>query len=592
MFDVACWIAALVIAGLVRYQVVENRVLHSRGLVLSIAIVIVLQIGIGRLLVYRHRWLVGSFEEAVALSVTIASSGTTLLIIVLLFLRSTISAGSVLVSIPLCLVLALGGRSLYRFGNSRQRTGVHEPSALRQRAIVFGAGTAGILLVESSQADPDSRYELVAMIDDDPAKQYLRIRNIRVEGSRRELKQLIERRHAQVLIVAVSKVAGEVLREVTEVAQSAGVEVRILPPLSELFEGRVGIDDLRPVKLEDFLGRGQISIDATSVRDLIAGRRVLVTGAGGSIGSEICRQIASYDPMSLIMLERDESALHQVQLSIEGKALLDSRNLVVCDIRDREALDGVFAEHRPEVVFHAAALKHLPLLEMWPAEAIKTNVWGTENVLLAAEASGVGVFVNISTDKAADPISVLGYSKRVAERLTANVGARATGRYLSVRFGNVLGSRGSVLTAFQSQIMHGGPATVTDPDVTRYFMTIAEAVQLTLQAGVLGDDGSALVLEMGDPILIREVAERMIAQSGKPIEIVYTGLRFGEKLHEDLFAKTETVRVPVHPLIMSTQVPTVDERDVADLLVRGENAAIIDSLKHLAVPGTPVIGHS
>jgi FlaA1/EpsC-like NDP-sugar epimerase len=256
-----------------------------------------------------------------------------------------------------------------------------------------------------------------------------------------------------------------------------------------------------------------------------------------------------------VLLDRDESALHAVQLSIEGRALLDSRHLVVCDIRDTDRVTQIFEEHRPEVVFHAAALKHLPLLQMHPEEALKTNVWGTQVLVDASLATGVQRFVNISTDKAADPCSVLGYSKRLAERLTAAAADHGDGVFLSVRFGNVLGSRGSVVTAFEKQIEAGGPITVTDPDVTRYFMTVEEAVQLVIQAGAVGRDGEALVLDMGEPVRIDDVAKRLIAESNRSIEIVYTGLRDGEKLHEVLFGTGEVGSSPSHPRISHVEVP-------------------------------------
>jgi FlaA1/EpsC-like NDP-sugar epimerase len=249
------------------------------------------------------------------------------------------------------------------------------------------------------------------------------------------------------------------------------------------------------------------------------------------------------------MLDRDESALHQVQLSLEGRALLDGRHIALCDIRDKGAVDEVFAEHQPDVVFHAAALKHLPLLEMWPAEAVKTNVLGTQNLLDVAEAYSVGRFVNISTDKAANPTSILGFSKRIGERLTAHAATSAGTSYLSVRFGNVLGSRGSVLPTFQAQIEAGGPLTVTHPDVTRYFMTVEEAVELVIQAGAIGSGGEILVLDMGEPVSIAKVAAAMAATARKPIEIVYTGLRPGEKLQEELFADDEEIHRRVHPMI-------------------------------------------
>jgi FlaA1/EpsC-like NDP-sugar epimerase len=332
----------------------------------------------------------------------------------------------------------------------------------------------------------------------------------------------------------------------------------LLPSVSELFGARVDPSQIRPVTHADLLGRGEVDTDVESIAGYVSGKRVLVTGAGGSIGSELSRQLYRFAPSSLILLDRDESALHAVQLSIEGRALLDSRNLVVADIRDVDRMAEVFDEHQPHVVFHAAALKHLPLLEMHPGEALKTNVWGTHTLVEAANASGVERFVNVSTDKAADPTSVLGYTKRLAERVTAEAAIGSDGVFLSVRFGNVLGSRGSVLKAFAAQIAAGGPVTVTDIDVTRYFMTVEEAVQLVIQAGAVGRPGEALVLDMGEPIRIDDVAKRLIAEADRPIEIVYTGLRNGEKLHEVMLGADEIGESPCHPRICHVAVPTID----------------------------------
>lgn len=280
------------------------------------------------------------------------------------------------------------------------------------------------------------------------------------------------------------------------------------------------------------------------------------------------------------MLDRDESALHALQLSITGRATLDTPDLVLGDIRDCEFLNQLFDDRKPEVVFHAAALKHLPLLEQYPLEAWKSNVIGTWNVLQAAVASNVEVFVNISTDKAANPESALGYSKRIAERLTATIDEGASGRYVSVRFGNVLGSRGSVLATFAEQIASGGPITITHPDVTRYFMTIPEAVQLVIQAAAFGDSGDALVLDMGEPISILLVAEQLIEQAQKPTQIVYTGLRKGEKLHEDLFSNYENGKPTQHPLITRVKVPKLDVKNVVAVT---ESTLTIDDLKDFAV---------
>ena len=316
--------------------------------------------------------------------------------------------------------------------------------------------------------------------------------------------------------------------------------------------------------------------DVASVREHIAGQRVLVTGAGGSIGAELCRQLHQLGPAQLIMLDRDESALHAVQLMLHGRALLDSEETVLADIRDRRRVREVFERFRPGIVFHAAALKHLPLLERCPAEALKSNVLGTLTVLEAAADHGVHSFVNISTDKAANPVSVLGYSKRITERLTADMSARAGGRFLSVRFGNVLGSRGSVLTALSAQVAAGGPVTVTDPEVRRYFMLADEAVHLVLQAAAIGRGGEVLVLDMGEPVRIADMARRMAASSGREVDIVFTGLRPGEKLSEDRLGPGESDLRPYHPLISQVPVPPLSADEVTAL----DPDADADSLCH------------
>lgn len=323
---------------------------------------------------------------------------------------------------------------------------------------------------------------------------------------------------------------------------------------------------LASLDLHGLIGARPTTTDLAGVDELVRGRRVLVTGAGGSIGSELCRQLARFDPAEVIMLDRDETALQHVQVSVAGHGLLDTRDVVLADIRDAEAISRVFADRRPDVVFHAAALKHLPMLEQYPDEAWKTNVLGTQNVLLAAVAADVPTLVNISTDKAANPTSVLGQTKRIAERLTAWTAAENGLDYVSVRFGNVLGSRGSMIPLFADLIRAGRPVTVTHPDATRYFMTIPEACHLVIQAAAIAEPGEVLVLDMGEPVRILEVAKRMLEELGGSSEIVFSGLRPGEKLHEDLIGNGETERRPVHPKISHASVPPLPpiELDAAD----------------------------
>jgi FlaA1/EpsC-like NDP-sugar epimerase len=367
------------------------------------------------------------------------------------------------------------------------------------------------------------------------------------------------------VLMAVPSAEKDFVQRVADLCTKGDLTLLVLPTVAEVFGAPV-VRDIRPVTPADLLGRAEATIDPEAVRAYVRGRRVLVTGAGGSIGSELCRQLAKYEPAVLVMLDRDESALQHVQLSLDGRGLLDTPNLVLADIRDKARLVDVFSHHRPEVVFHAAALKHLPLLEGAPEEAWKTNVVGTQHVLDAALASGVEYFVNISTDKAANPISVLGLSKRLTERLTSAASQSTSSTYVSVRFGNVLGSRGSVLTTFRTQAAAGGPITVTHPEVTRFFMSIEEAVRLTKYAAAIGTSGEAMVLDMGTPVRIADVAGRFANQQDPPLSIVFTGLRPGEKVHEDLFNDDECGDRRVHPLISHVDVPPLAFEHLMDFV--------------------------
>ncbi|TNM44247.1 polysaccharide biosynthesis protein [Nocardioides albidus] len=507
---------------------------------------------------YRGRAIVGGTDETLLLgAVALITSALASLANVLIDpqpIARSVTFGAPLIAVVIMIV----ARAMWRA--AAVRSGI-DLTVRPARTVVVGAGEAGPQLIRS-MLSPGSPYLPVAFVDDDPWRRHLRLHGVAVHGTIADLERVIEKTDAQCVVIAIPSAHSDLIREVSARCTSAGVEVKVLPSVSELFGGRVSIRDVRDINIADLLGRSAIETDISSIAHFLNGKRVLVTGAGGSIGSELARQIAKWHPAELMMLDRDESGLHGVQLSIHGRALLDSPDVILCDIRDADALNRIFEERRPEVVFHAAALKHLPMLEQYPLEAVKTNVIGTANVLEAARRVDVERFVNISTDKAAEPTSVLGYSKRVAERLTADYAARAEGSYISVRFGNVLGSRGSVLTTFAAQIAQGGPVTVTHPDVTRYFMTVAEAVQLVLQAGAIGTDGEVLILDMGEPVRIDDVARELIRQSGRKIEIVYTGLRDGEKMDEILRSGGEADQRPVHPLISHVRVAEVSARDV------------------------------
>ena len=519
--------------------------------------------------IFQGGYIIGSRDEALVIAKAVIYTGTITLIISLLWPGSRLLPLSTVLGGTIGALMGnIGVSMVVRLARESSRKPVSG-----ELALIFGAGTNAQQLIDSMLSNPDSPYLPVGVLDDNPKLSYLKIRNIPYLGNRTSIQDAVRDTGATTLIIAVVDGSGDLYRSLNATATAANMKVKILRPLSTLFDASVGIEDLSDIDITDLLGRVQLDTDVESIAGYITGKRVLVTGAGGSIGSELCRQIQRFAPDELIMLDRDESALHGLQLSITGRALLDSDDVVLADIRDSQALDALFEDRKPEVVFHAAALKHLPMLEQYPSEAWKTNVFGTLNVLHAAQQSGVDVFVNISTDKAANPESVLGYTKRIAERLTSAYDSHHQGRYVSVRFGNVLGSRGSVLETFVKQIAQGGPLTVTHPEVTRYFMTIPEAVQLVIQAAAFGQSGEALVLEMGTPVKIVEVAQQLIDMSHKHIEIVFTGLRKGEKLHEHLTGSHELLQETRHNLIKRVEVPPIP--------ISGISAVDIDAVENV-----------
>ncbi len=538
----------------------------------------VLQIGFGWVVrLHQGRAALGSFEEMLLLGGVTVSVGFVVTVANAVASQSLVPRSVPVAAAFMTLVLVAWSRATWR--RLREVDVRIQPDERSTPVLIFGAGDGGQQLVDSMLRDPQRAWRPVGLLDDDPHKRHRRLRGVPVLGTSTDLPDVVARTGCRTLVVAIPSANAELMRSLESSAGSLGLELKVLPGVGEILGGRVAVSHIRDLEMSDLLGRHQIDTDVASVADYLTGRRVLVTGAGGSIGSELCRQIHQFHPAQLIMLDRDESALHAVQLSIHGRAMLDTPDVVLADIRDTQRMFEIFEQRQPEVVFHAAALKHLPMLEQYPAEAVKTNVWGTFAVLDAAKAAGVRRFVNISTDKAANPVSVLGYSKRLAEGLTAAAAAETGDTFLSVRFGNVLGSRGSVLTAFTAQIEAGGPVTVTDPDVTRYFMTVQEAVQLVIQAAAIGEAAEALVLDMGSPVRIDDVARRLIDMSGRSVEVVYTGLREGEKVHEELFGAGEADRRPVHPLLSHITVPAVEPAMVQAFDLWGGPRSVVEALR-------------
>ncbi len=548
-WDATGWLLACAAAIELRYEFNANLDQLYQGLLVGI-IFAALQLLLGYFFyLYRGRYRIGSVDEIVGLVIAVTA--------IALFGTAVIAAlqpAGVPRSLPvlagvIVLVWMLAGRLTLRV--YRERIRASHPGA---RTLIYGAGQAGDQILRLMSSDDKHVFHPVGFLDDDANKKQLRMMGIRVLGTGSDLERIVIDNQIEAVVVAFLGVSASELRNLTERCSRLEVDLRVVPTASALMAGSVRLQDLSAVTLEDLLGRQPISTDENVIAAFLTGRKVLITGAGGSIGSELARQVSRYQPSRLVLLDRDESALQAVELALDGQGLLDPDLLVLADIRDVDSLYEIFKIKQPEIVFHAAALKHLSLLEAYPQEAYKTNVLGTMNVLEAALAATVETFVNISTDKAANPSCVLGTSKLVTERLAAGASSLSDGRYLSVRFGNVLGSRGSVINTFRSQIDSGGPVTLTDPEVTRFFMTVQEAVHLVLQAAAQGAGGKTLILDMGEPVKISSVAQQLIEASGKDIEIRLVGLRPGEKLHEELVGDNETLMPTQHPRISMVEI--------------------------------------
>jgi FlaA1/EpsC-like NDP-sugar epimerase len=561
LFDGVWWAFAVVATVWLRYQYdVTQAFTPNTALVAGLAVTLHIAVGclFGPYLVSHVR---GSFEEVVAVARAALITSLALMCWALLVDPVVVPRSVPAVAGAMALIAMLATRFVVRAYRAH-RAGRRDADS---RVIVFGAGVAGRRLVHNMLYDEDSTFRPVALVDDDRRKRKLSVDGVRVRGSRAAIPKIAQTTDATLLVVAIPSADAVLMREVREIAEGANLRVKVLPTIDHILGNNPQVQDLRDIDLEDLLGRRAIELDQAAIADQITGKVVLVTGAGGSIGAELCRQIARFVAARLLLLDRDESALHSTQLSLTGRGLLEGDDLLLADIRDQATVRRMFAETKPDIVFHAAALKHLSLLEKHPMEAWQTNVLGTLNVLTAAAEAGVGTFVNISTDKAANPTSVLGYSKRIAERLTADFARTQPGRYVSVRFGNVLGSRGSVIPAFTEQIRRGGPVTITHPDVERYFMLIPEACQLVLQSSAIGRDGQAMVLDMGQPVRIVDVAKTLIDMSGNgDIDMIFTGLRPGEKLSEELFMTGERQQTTDHPLVSAVSVPSLSPREATE----------------------------
>lgn len=501
---------------------------------------------------YQSLWSYASVREFLGVAYAVTLNSLPFAVVVFTRIVPGFPRSVVILSWVLDIVLVAGLRFLARVRreamNKSEPNGSSKPG---RRTLIVGAGEAGAMVARELYRHDELGYTPVGFVDDDPKKQGLRVAGLPVLGTRDALARLIRDQQIDEAIIAMPSAPGKVIREIHQACQGR-VRSRTLPEVYELIGGRVSISQIRDVQIDDLLGREEIRLNLDEISSYLRGERVLVTGAGGSIGSELCRQIARFRPESLLLLGNEENSIYEIEHELRYYFPRLSLIPIIANIRDRVRMNHVYATYRPTVVFHAAAHKHVPLMEAHPEEAVKNNVTGTRICAELARDYGVKRFVLISTDKAVNPTNVMGATKRVAEMIVQRLNGAGT-RFMAVRFGNVLGSRGSVVPLFKEQIARGGPVTVTHPDIMRYFMTIPEAVSLVIQAGAIGQGGEVFVLDMGEPIRILDLAENLIRLSGREpgreIPIVFTGLRPGEKMFEELLTAEEGTTATQHKRI-------------------------------------------
>jgi len=514
---------------------------------------------------YRALWRFASIPDLWNIIKVVSISAVLLVTVLFLLNRVEGVPRSSLAIYPLLLMFLLGSpRLLYRIWRDGQLR--NKGQLIGARVIILGAGQAGNLVAREMLRG--NEYQPVAFLDDDPQLKGSRVHGLPVLGGIAKLSKSIEKVSAELIVIAVPTSTGAQMRKIVGLCEKADIPFRTLPNVADLVSGRAEISSLREVSIDDLLGRDPISLSTESINQSIYEKVVMVTGAGGSIGSELCRQILRFNPAKLIVFDSSEFNLYQIDRELVAKYPDIDLQMILGDVCDNSAIEHCMTEHHPNVIFHAAAYKHVPLLQHQSRQAVRNNILGTRNMALAADKHGCDSFVMISTDKAVNPTNNMGASKRIAEIFCQNLNQRSQTNYITVRFGNVLGSAGSVVPLFKEQIATGGPVTVTHPEITRYFMTIPEACQLIMQAAVQGEGGEIFVLDMAEPVKISYLAEQMIVLSGKipgeDIEIKYTGLRPGEKLYEELFHEQEQLSATTHEKILLARTRIVDWNELQD----------------------------
>lgn len=516
---------------------------------------------------YKKAWEYASIGELISIVKAVTLSVISVVIIQILVFQD-VYVRALALTWMLHVILIGGSRFSWRMLRDRFINTQLEV----KNTLVIGAGSAGTMVVRQLLNNHATELKPVAFIDDDSKKNKLDILGIPVVGNSKHIPEMVEKYHIDNIVIAIPSLSKKELKVIFDECVKTNAKTQIMPMIEDIMLGKVAVNQFKEVEVEDLLGREPVELDMNSISGYVTGKTILVTGAGGSIGSEVCRQICRFSPGTLILLGHGENSIYQIDMELK-KLYADHIEIIplIADIQDRERIFEVMDTHRPDVVYHAAAHKHVPLMEYNPREAVKNNVLGTKNVAEAADTFGIGTFVMISSDKAVNPTNVMGSTKRIAEMVIQHLDKTSTTKFVAVRFGNVLGSRGSVIPLFKKQIQAGGPVTVTHPHMTRYFMTIPEASRLVIQAGSLARGGEIFVLDMGEPVKIVDLAANIIQLSGYTIEeigIEFTGIRPGEKMFEELLNENEVNPKPIYPKIFIGKSVANDKTAVDNLLYK------------------------
>lgn len=544
-----------------------NFYLESLVLFSSITLITIHHITAYFFKLYSRIWSVASVKEM--LTITLAVSISVLAASIVQLMNGFFYFRVMIVTWLIMMILIGGSRFLLRLISDYHSTKI--PQNELKRILIVGAGDAGTMLLRNIKKHQHTQYQVMGFVDDDPYKQNLTLHDVKVCGTTQDIPMLVEEKGIQIIILAIPSLGKRGIKTIYERCLQTNAKIKTMPRIEDIMLGKVAVNDVQEVKFEELLGREEVKLDIYAISNKISNKVILVTGAGGSIGSEICRQIAQFHPKQLILLGHGENSIYKIHIELSENSHYQDVEFIplIADIQDRKRIFQIIQHYRPDVIYHAAAHKHVPLMEFNPEEAVKNNIFGTKNIAEAAHAFGVSNFVMISSDKAVNPTNVMGSTKRVAEMIIQNLAKSSDTNFTAVRFGNVLGSRGSVVPRFRAQIAAGGPVTVTHPEMTRYFMTIPEASRLVIQAGALAEGGEVFVLDMGDPIKILDLAKNLIRLSGykeEDIGIEFSGIRPGEKMYEELLNPEEIQEKNIYPKIHVGKAHCMPKEDLMEFL--------------------------